>query len=126
MTIFQSEVSSILGNLKDVKRALSAEDIRHIVCGEQVLDLDDMRMNTQYANKLHADHITVQHFWHFMAILSSIQLKAVLHFALSSFKAPVGGFKNLIAIDGKPMAFTIVGLNNKNDFISSSTWYFFA
>ncbi|MES1902027.1 MAG: E3 ubiquitin-protein ligase nedd4, partial [Paramarteilia canceri] len=123
LTIFQSEVSSILGSLKDVKNALTAEDIRHIVCGEQTVDLEDMRANTQYANQLHADHITVHHFWHFMAILSGLQKKAVLHFALSSFKAPVGGFKNLIAIDGKHMAFTIVGLNNKNDLISSSTCF---
>ena len=63
--------------------------------GGGALDVDDMRAHTAYAGGYSATSTAVKHFWAVVAELAEPDKRALLRFATSVSRPPLGGFRHL-------------------------------
>jgi ubiquitin-protein ligase E3 A len=73
------------------------EELELVVCGEQVLDFDELEKAAEYESEedFGPDHEVVKWFWECVRALSDENKKKLLHFSTGSDRAPIGGLKNL-------------------------------
>ncbi len=66
-----------------------------LVVGSSVIDVGDLRENTEYVGWNRQSSRVVQWFWEVVESFSQEQLHQLLRFATGNAAAPVGGFANL-------------------------------
>lgn len=89
--------------------AFDFAELRLLLCGLPVLDLDDWRANTVVAGNLRrtkATHLT-RWFWSVLTSFSTEDRERILQFVTGSCRVPVHGFKALTTSDGRLCPFTL-------------------
>eukprot|EP00887_Chlorella_sp_A99_P004884 scaffold4.g4884.t1 len=81
-------------------RLFSAGEVNQLLGGGEggLVDVDDMQAHAQYRRVFggySASSATIQHFWKVVRGLVEADRRALLRFATSSSRAPLGGFKHL-------------------------------
>ncbi|XP_078443992.1 ubiquitin protein ligase 6 isoform X2 [Wolffia australiana] len=74
----------------------SEDEIQLLISGSlEVLDVDDLRANTQYAGGYHPDHECILAFWEVLKSFSLEHKKKFLKFVTGCSRGPLLGFKHL-------------------------------
>jgi len=71
------------------------EDLEKLLGGNSVIDVMDLKENTEYQDEYNQDHQVIKYFWEILSDFSQDDLKKFLHFTTGSEKVPVGGFTHL-------------------------------
>jgi len=74
---------------------LNADELEILICGDRVLDWDELEQSTKYENGYTKDHPLIKAFWEYFRTLSEETKKQFLRFATGSDRCPVGGLKNM-------------------------------
>lgn len=72
----------------------TVEELELVICGDPVLDFEELQKAAQYEEYLPTDNVVVW-FWEVVHSLSEEEKRKLLHFATGSDRAPIGGLKNL-------------------------------
>eukprot|EP01025_Chloroclados_australasicus_P032672 TRINITY_DN33104_c0_g1_i6.p1 TRINITY_DN33104_c0_g1~~TRINITY_DN33104_c0_g1_i6.p1 ORF type:complete len:1059 (-),score=115.94 TRINITY_DN33104_c0_g1_i6:269-3109(-) len=77
-------------------RIFSAQELHMLIAGSsEVIDLEDMQLNTEYSGGYHQDHPSIQFFWRVLRSFSPQQQRQVLRFVTACSRAPLLGFQHL-------------------------------
>jgi len=83
------------------------EELEQLLAGNKDIDIQDLKLNTEYGEGYTESHAVIKLFWEVMFTLSQDELRSVIQFTTGSNKVPVGGFSHLYGSNG-PQKFTIV------------------
>jgi hypothetical protein len=72
-----------------------AEELELLICGNPVLDFEELEKVTVYDNGFHKDHRVIRYFWEIVHSLSFEEKKKLLFFSTGSDRAPIGGLGKL-------------------------------
>ena len=72
-----------------------ADNMKHIILGETVVDVDDMMAHAVYENGWDANHQIVQWLWEIIQAMTREERRKLLRFITGTSTVPVGGFANL-------------------------------
>lgn len=89
----------------------NSEELEKLLGGNSIIDLTDLKENTEYIDEYSQDHQTIKYFWEALSEFSQDILKRFIHFTTGSEKVPVGGFSHLQGSKGL-QKFTIKPLNS--------------
>lgn len=87
---------------------LDPEEFDYVLCGTDVIDVDDWEVNSKYNECIHA-HPSKKWFWAFVREMPLEYKKRLLHFTTGNTRVPLGGFAALTNYNGRLAPFTIVG-----------------
>ena len=82
-------------------------EIQLLLCGTNVVDLEDWRANTTYAGGFAEDSPTVVWFWELMQAMHNDERAKLLAFVTGSPKVPATGFANLMGYGGGKQLFRL-------------------
>ncbi|CAD7952288.1 unnamed protein product [Amoebophrya sp. A25] len=82
-----------------------SKELELLICGLPEIDLEDLRMNTEYQNYT-ATSLQIVWFWEIVEEMSQEQRAWLLQFVTGTSQVPLGGFKNLQGMRG-PQKFSI-------------------
>jgi len=76
-------------------RLFKPEELELLICGDPVLDFEELEKVTIYDNGYHKEHFLIKSFWEIVHSLSLEQRKKLLFFATGSDRSPIGGLGKL-------------------------------
>ncbi|KAF1336569.1 Hect ubiquitin ligase, partial [Globisporangium splendens] len=94
---------------QEMLMVLDAEELDYLLCGSDVIDVDDWKRNTKYNETIHA-HPSMKWFWKHVHAMDLEHKKRLLHFTTGSSRVPIAGFLALTSSDGKLCPFTLNGV----------------
>lgn len=81
------------------------KELELLICGLPVIDLNDLRRNTEYHNYTEQS-TTIKWFWKFLGEFTEEQKAWLLQFVTGTSQVPLEGFKSLVGMRG-PQKFSI-------------------
>lgn len=93
---------------QELLMVLDAEELEYILCGSDVIDVDEWERTSHYNETIHA-HPSKKWFWQFARAMSLDYKKRLLHFTTGNTRVPIGGFAALTNYNGHVAPFTIIG-----------------
>jgi len=75
-------------------RMVTSGELEVLICGERVLDWDELEQSVVYENGYSKDHPLIKQFWAYFRELPEESKKQFLRFSTGSDRCPVGGLKN--------------------------------
>jgi len=91
----------------DLLKEFEPEELEQIMGGNKDIDINDLKVNTEYGEGYSDSNVVVKLFWEVMGTLSQDELKNFMHFTTGTNKIPLGGFLHLYGSNG-PQKFTII------------------
>lgn len=115
-TLFESVSSQLYAFLKGIYEVvpqemlmtLDPEEFDYIMCGSDVINVHDWRINSKYNEAIHG-HPCMNWFWKYVRKMPLEYKKRLLHFTTGNTRVPLGGFAALTNYNGDVAPFTIVG-----------------
>lgn len=115
--VFESVESQLYAFLKgvyevvpqDVLMALDAEELDFVLCGSDVIDVDDWETQAKYTETLQG-HPSKKWFWQLLRTMPLEHKRCVLHLATGHSRVPIGGFAALTNYSGHRAPFTLDGV----------------
>lgn len=104
---------------KDLIKIFDNRELELLISGLQVVDIDDLRENTQYQGYT-ANSKPVQIFWEALRDFDNSERAEFIQFVTGSSKVPVEGFKGLRGQNGV-QKFTIAMINSSDRLPQSHT-----
>jgi len=95
----------------EMLREFNPEELEKLLGGDSIIDVIDLKENTEYVDEYNSEHAIIKYFWEVLSEFSDENLKKFLHFTTGSDKVPVGGFGHLQGSKGL-QKFTIKPLNS--------------
>lgn len=92
---------------KDISGIFNIEEVKFLLSGQNILDINDWMENTEYKGKFDKNHKVIKMFWEKMKNLSQTELSKFLEFCTGVSNAPIDGFCSLKGVGGKIYKFTI-------------------
>ncbi|MEN2500047.1 MAG: E3 ubiquitin-protein ligase nedd4, partial [Marteilia pararefringens] len=120
---FRKYLKEVIHSLHQMKMIFTPNEIVRMLCGEDHIDLEDMRNHSQCGGDLKTNPIILAHFWSFLCTCNQTQLSSILHFALGTFKTPSGGFRNLSIVNNVPMPLTLISNKGSDNLLTSRTCF---
>jgi len=71
------------------------DELELLICGERILDWDELEKNTEYDNGYSADDPIIKAFWRYFRSMPEETKKQFLRFCTGSDRCPVGGLRNV-------------------------------
>ena len=80
---------------KDVIQKFTSDELELIINGRPLIDVDDWKNNTEYAEPYNKEHKIINWFWDIVYTLDQKQLSNLLMFSTGTSRVPFGGFAAL-------------------------------
>ena len=77
----------------------SPSELDLMICGNPIIDINDMRNNTKFLYPYHNDHPVINMFFNVLSKWNSENLAKFLFFLTGSSQVPVNGFKAYVDMD---------------------------
>ena len=90
----------------------SVEELNFLITGQDNIDINDWKENTNYKGCYNANHPVIRMFWHKIGSLNKNEIIKFLHFSTGSSSVPIDGFGSLKGVGGKIQKFTIEPFTN--------------
>uniref|UniRef100_K3X459 HECT-type E3 ubiquitin transferase n=1 Tax=Globisporangium ultimum (strain ATCC 200006 / CBS 805.95 / DAOM BR144) TaxID=431595 RepID=K3X459_GLOUD len=115
-TLFESVSSQLYAFLRGIYEVvpqemlmmLDPEEFDFIMCGSDVINTHDWRINSKYNECIHG-HPCMNWFWKYVRKMPLEYKKRLLHFTTGNTRVPIGGFAALTNYNGDVAPFTIIG-----------------
>eukprot|EP00953_Heterococcus_sp_UTEX-ZZ885_P020034 11193-Heterococcus_DN1.PRE.1 len=88
----------------------NAQELELLMCGLDVIDVQDWRLHTAHMGALRPTHPLVRWFWEIVNEFDQEKLARLLQFVTGTSRVPVGGFRELQGPDGEIRLFTLAAL----------------
>jgi len=82
-------------------------ELEQILCGIQKIDLNDLRVHTEYGEGYSDSTQTIKIFWEVLLSIQEEEITKFIQFITGTYKVPVGGFGHLYGSNG-PQKFQII------------------
>jgi hypothetical protein len=79
----------------DMIKLFSAEELEKIICGSNIIDINELRLGARYGGGFKPDTPIIKQLWEVLHEFNPEQRKAFLSFATGSDRTPVGGLSSL-------------------------------
>ena len=83
---------------REQMKIFSAEELESLMCGKQRINVDEMRVCSQYTGGYEDTSAPVELFWKVFAKLDDAERREVIRFATGSSRVPLDGFNPLFTI----------------------------
>uniref|UniRef100_K3X450 HECT-type E3 ubiquitin transferase n=1 Tax=Globisporangium ultimum (strain ATCC 200006 / CBS 805.95 / DAOM BR144) TaxID=431595 RepID=K3X450_GLOUD len=93
---------------QEMLMVLDVEELDYVLCGSDVIDVDDWKRHSKYNETIHA-HPSMKWFWKHVRAMDLEHKKRLLHFTTGHTRVPIGGFAKLTNSRGHLAPFTIMG-----------------
>merc|ERR1719219_2237021 len=80
---------------KDWLCLFSPEELLRLICGSEIINMEDLQNNVVYHGDYHTKHQTIRWFWEVVHEMSQSEKKKLLMFTTSCSRAPLLGFAQL-------------------------------
>ena len=90
----------------------SVEELNFLLSGQDIIDINDWKENTNYKGCYNANHPVIRMFWQKIGSLNKKEVIQFLRFSTGSGSVPIDGFGSLKGVDGKIQKFTIEPFTN--------------
>ena len=78
-----------------------------LISGQDIIDINDWKENTNYKGNYNANHPVIKMFWQKIGSLNKKEIIQFLRFSTGSSSVPIDGFGSLKGVGGKIQKFTI-------------------
>lgn len=87
---------------------LTPEELEAQLCGQNTIDLDDWKENTEYRGFFRTNlSLSISRFWQILGTYNQQELGRILQFCTGTSRVPLGGFVELESQSGKKAKFCI-------------------
>uniref|UniRef100_K3X483 HECT-type E3 ubiquitin transferase n=1 Tax=Globisporangium ultimum (strain ATCC 200006 / CBS 805.95 / DAOM BR144) TaxID=431595 RepID=K3X483_GLOUD len=108
--IFESISNQLYAFLEEVYEVTPQELLfDYVLCGSDTIYVDDWQRHTMYRDNL-KDHDVQTWFWEIVREMPDEYRRHLLHFATTSFRPPMTGFRALTSQDGRLFPFALEGV----------------
>lgn len=119
-------LDALPANAVPLFKQLEPAQLSREIGGVQVLDVEDWKVHTHYAEPLTAEHQLVVWFWSIVEAMNNDEKKLLLKFVTSQTVLPVGGFAQLrgsSAVEGLPFEIRMLSYGGRGSFPKSHTCF---
>jgi hypothetical protein len=114
---YEDHIKSIQKGLHSIFKGelegkFSVEELNFLISGQDIIDINDWKENTNYKGSYNANHPVIKMFWQKIGSLNKKEIIQFLRFSTGSSSVPIDGFGSLKGVGGKIQKFTIEPYTN--------------